>query len=334
MVDSFKLKRNFKIFTEYYSTGLFLGLIACLGFYMLYEDIMQGKSLFHTPFLVVGTPIFLLACYSIYFALSNFPSITISKTGIQFKTIFKSFSVPWEKIKSIHISRKRNMNIFLFAYEKEATVLLLKDGDYENIYLDYYKNSDELNRILTNIYDRETKKINLSQLKFSIPNSSKREYYNTNSETEVKTYKGPLFTLDKLTIWLFLLISFGTLAFSFKLYLIIGLFFKLGAYHFIYFQNYFIVSANFITARNSFLFWKKNVFKKSEIKELVFQSSVDKIPPSIRIILNDYSHHVFHYEPYFFSKNDWTEMALRLFNEGVQIRDEDLMLSDLYSNDS
>lgn len=252
--------------------------------------------------LSVGLMFYVIFCY-----LKNAPKIILNKEGIIFRNTFHI----WEDLESAKLTGKKRLAIS----SEECATLTFKNSSTIIIFDDFYSNISEIKLFIQNIVIDKKDEINISKQQINLSNV---EFESFNK------YKGyPLFSTHGFVIWLPLLYLLGASLYQLKLYpfktliacLIVSLFLMLV---FSWMLNYFEISKNFIKVKNHYYFWKKDIYRFTEIKEIIFEERYGKRPKSLQIITHDFKTN--RYYAGSLSDKTWLKLKTEMESKNIIIR--------------
>lgn len=94
--------------------------------------------------LFVAFGAFAFSIYSLYYFLTNLPTIEITAQKITIKTVFKSRDIEYNDIQSIGLMRKSPMSFMWITMPMESTSIMTKDFTETIIWDDYYRNISDI----------------------------------------------------------------------------------------------------------------------------------------------------------------------------------------------
>lgn len=249
-----------------------------------------------------------LTVYFNYSFIINSPKIILTKEGIHIKNIFYS----WKDLNQVKLTGKSS----LFFSPSECAFLSFNNFKTIKIHDDLYSNSSEMKCFIQDVVIDKKEK-------FEYPKTITNEI-NGDNEFFIP-YKGnPIFSFRGILMWGLIMFFIFLLFFSkknitIKIYMI---FIPLCIFWFLinaWLMCYFEISKNYFTVKNHYFFWKNDLYKVSNIKEIVFETQY-KQPNKLRIITNDFKYKV--YPAGSLTDKIWIEMKKELETKNVIVRNE------------
>ncbi|PVD50842.1 hypothetical protein DC498_17900 [Terrimonas sp.] len=309
-------------------------IIARRHFYKFYLSIIFGTLFFVTlaTFLLfiyiksVGKeqlmpsrilmPVFSIVCYffaayTLYRYIKNVPKIELNKNFIAFnKEVFALCD-----IKSVVFTGKRPFK-YLVDFPMEAATLTFNSGKTKYIFDEMYANSAEIKSFLKHqVIDKAA----FFPTIVPLPDSNIVE-----GDSYVIFRGEQLTSIRGLMLWgfivfiVYLLISVKSPNPSASFFIVSGF----AVFWFILFSyqmHYFKVSDNYFIVRNHNFFWKKKVYKISDIKEVTFETQ-SKMPYCLRIITKDFRNEL--YPASTLSDAMWLTLKEKLEGYNINVRNE------------
>ena len=84
-------------------------------------------------------------------------------------------------------------------------------------------------------------------------------------------------------------------------------------------MNYFKLSVNFLVVKNHNFFWKKDIYRLKDIREVVFETRA-KMPICLRVITNGYKDRLYPADTLY--RKTWFLLKADLESKNVKVRDE------------
>lgn len=84
-------------------------------------------------------------------------------------------------------------------------------------------------------------------------------------------------------------------------------------------MHYFKLSPNFMVVRNHNFFWKKDVYRLTDIREVVFETRT-KMPICLRVITNGYRDKLYAADTLY--RKTWLVLKAELESKNIQVRNE------------
>lgn len=296
-MESITSKRHF---LNFYGMLLFSLFFGTLGVLLLFIHNPDKKTI-----AIIGGVLFIIL--SIYLGRSyikSTPKITITNKDISFNN--KSFKI--EDIQRIKLKGKNN---FSFSYEKESVTIFFKSGEIKYIFDDMYSNISKMKLFLD-------KKINNSNI------ASIHKVTITLIDEHFNFYKGSFFwSLRGGTLIFFLCTALTSAFISFKTHnvgviLITGMFiFFCIIFHRVFY--YFGLNSDYFIIKNQMKFWKNDVYRIEDIKEIVFEKQ-GSAPHCLRLTLKDYT--TKKYTASTLSERKWNQLKNNLRKLRIKVRNE------------
>lgn len=298
-------------------TSLIFGFlfIITLGSIILFSsiDILQKEQPTAKEYFipVFGLMAYFLAFSMVYAHWKNSPKITIDKHNIKIGS--RTFYL--KDIKSITLTGKMPFR-FIIKIPMEGTAILFTDGTERVLFDDMYANSNEIKLFLEQVILKKQEFEPISTNKIN-----KNDIWLENEDT----FKGNQFTsLRGISLWG--LIGFFTfMLFSKWQTPPIGAFIFFSAFGIFWFilhswlMHYFGLTKDYLIIRNHNFIWKINIYRLTDIKEVVFETQ-GKQPNCMRIITNDFKNKL--YPAGTLRDKTWLELKSKLEEKGVPVRNE------------
>jgi hypothetical protein len=216
------------------------------------------------PGLAFAMALFPLAFYTVFRYFKNAPVIRIDSNSIAFNS--KSFLL--SDIREIELTGKQDFP-YLISYPMEAAKIQFNDGQTKFIFDDMYANAAELKYYLKQLVIDKKDFTLLQNFEIS-PSEAASEHY--------ETFKGnQFFSLRGLVLWgFFAIILYSLLTKRAGLkpqasFFIVSILLFWIALH-SWMMHFFEVSNNFFLVRNHIRFWKKKIYRLTDIKEVAFET--------------------------------------------------------------
>lgn len=321
------LKSEFSLKSFIIVLILFLIIFCCLGIPKIITTINQFKSNNSNDVTGIVIPLlFLFLMIYILFRFRNkFPQLIIDEKGISLKSFLNYESYLWNEIENIELSGKKQFGNF-FNTPIEAVTFELKNGKEKYLWIETYSNSSQIRIILdrakiilkSNSSDFKNLdfKIQTENLKSKIISTEQKEVFNNNyllSANGILFYGFIIFTLfmifqnPKTTIGNYdklLLISVVCLLFCAILSST---------------MNFFILTKSHLIIKNSVWYWKNDVYKFDNIKEIIIEMPF-RSPITLKITNNNYEIKI--YKASSLRTSTWKKLILTLENKKVNVRNE------------
>lgn len=259
------------------SYALILGSIAM-------EEFGRGENPFKT---LIGCLFCTSALiYFIYFFIIINPKVVIDREGLCVSNLFESRVISWSDIEYILLSGKQKQKALIISTYQEAITIKPKSGKSIFIWVDNYRNTQQLRIVLERAKNLLWAKKSIQNLDFDVP---KREKYNSNSiyNQVFKKFSGNfLYSFTSIQLLLGFIPIIIVTSREGLIYITIALFLILYALLGV-FTNYFKVSDDYLMVKNHLWFWRKHIYQLSDIQEVIFEEK-RKAPISLTIITKDF----------------------------------------------
>ncbi|SDE46361.1 hypothetical protein SAMN05216464_106235 [Mucilaginibacter pineti] len=259
--------------------------------------------------LFMGSAYVLTGIYLIYQSYMVMPSFTVDLSGI---TLRGRRRFLWTDLAHIELSGKRPG--IKFTGITEGMKIQFIGGPDIYLYDDLYTNIAPVKRFIARhvIGQDEIPEYELHRPDLSDVVNEKFVYYKS---AQFLNHRG-------IIIWLslFLLLYLGIInhfQVGWLLFIVLGWICFRGISGTMY---YFGVSDNYLIVKNHNLFWKKELFKLTEIKEAVFEMPGNKRPNPLRIITKDFKSNV--YKAGKLWDKNWRALKKALESKGVHVRNQ------------
>lgn len=231
------------------------------------------------------------------------------------KISFGKSDYRWENVKEIMLTGKKSFGFF--NSQIEATTITFEDNSRRYIFDDIFSNGWEIKSFIKNvIVDKNENKAPIENVILE-KDIQKEIFY---------TYAGnPIFSFRGIMMWsliiFFLYLGFSSgekMSLSKKLYVFIPIslfWFLANAYS----TDYFEVSKNYLVVKNHYFFWKKNIFRLTDIEEVVFET-YSKQANILRVITKDFKRKL--YRAGTLKDSTWLELKHDLEKKNIIVRNE------------
>jgi hypothetical protein len=253
----------------------------------------------------------IVICISIYFIYKYFKNVPVIKIDDRYIS-FNRASFLLADIVDVHLTGKRNFP-FVGNFLMEAAMIQFNNGDTRLIYAGMYENSWELRSYLQQVVI--DKKAFIVQPEPAIQQAElDGELFNT--------YKGIQFlTMQGIILWvcvvffLFLALKSGKM----PVYIFVALFLSFMFYILSRQMHYFKLSPKYLVVKNHNFFWKRDVYRLANIREVVFEAG-GKMPISLRVITNEYKDQLYSADT--LTRKSWRALKADLESKNVKVRNE------------
>ena len=290
----------FGMFLFYFLMGAMI-----LGIYVndYHSDHFQTKEY---GLLVMLAAIVFGCIYTVYKLLKSTPSITITDEYI----ILSGTAFYWDQLENVSISGK---NASFLGDKREGVALKFKNQTEQRLIDSRYANIAEIKQFIQHqIIEKE-----------SIPALVEPIDQSEIENQQFVIYKGIQFiNFRAIIMWLFIVpIAISLISNYNKPGIVI--FLLLTAYFLVkiisWYLYYFEVSDNYLVVRNHNLFWRKDIYRLSDIGEIVFEMP-NKMPGCMRVITKDFNGKL--YRAATLSNKKWNALKDDLERKKIPIRDE------------
>jgi hypothetical protein len=305
------------------AVGIF-GFMGTLSIFKVINDLENGIPFTKTMFIVplIFCP---FSIYIIYYLLTYFPSISIDKNGIEISTIFRTKNYSWSEIKEIKLTGKQPHRFLFISMPVEATTILLNNNSEIYLWADYYRNKSDLRVILNraNKILRDNKK--MATLDFNISRPDYTAYYQGDYEgkefngNHLYTVNGVLFYAWFAFIGYLIYIKSAQFSFSYVAAIVLPLVAFSIPGLLSYQMHYFIVTNKFLVVKNTFWFWRNDIYMLSDIREVVIETP-HRLSTSLRVITNDFREKL--YPAGSLSDKTWKELIRQINSDKIEVRNE------------
>jgi len=295
------------VFTVVMLTG-----IAFLSIGAAYEDDSLLKIIFAVIFsIIISTFLY----YFVKLSFDDSPIIKLDKDKISFDGLAYSLR---EIDKIEYTGKHRTEKHFLRINYGEGARIYFKDGTTRTILDNTYSNTHEIK-----LYLKET----VGKGGQTSTQKAKAEE-NLKNSTQFQEYKGYQF-LSFSGVYILLIVGPAIYALLFKIEKLVMpnfLFFTIAILLWTilcsYFLHYFRLSANHLVIKNHNLFWKKDTYNLSDIKEVVFEASISARfgATGLRLITKDLKSKL--YQADSLSNKKWLKLKSDLEKHGIRVRNE------------
>lgn len=305
-------KRSLKYLLISAISILFIFALATVMLFIFRNEVVE-KGIKNKTYLLILSAIlaFALGINLVYTYLKYSRKIIVDKEKISFNGQYYE----WKNIKEITLTGKKSFGILNSPLE--ATTITFLDNSRHFIFDDIYSNGAEIKAYIKNvIIDKKTDLISIENI-ITEKDIQNEMFYN---------YSGnPVFSFRGIMMWGFIIfilyLTFSTggkISFSKKLIVFIPVcivWFLINAYS----MNYFQVSKNFLVIKNHYFFWKKNIFKLTDIEELVIETQ-PKQANMLRVITKDFKRKL--YRAGTLKDSTWHDLKDDLEKKNVIVRNE------------
>lgn len=298
-------------------TGFYLPIIGGIAFYLglgialiiiFLKHTGQGITRPNEIFLPVFSPaLVLMAIYTVYRYWKNTPIVTVTNDHIWFNS--EGFLL--SDIQKIEFTGKRGFS-YIVQFPMEALTLYFPDGKPRQIFDYGYHNYWVLKQYLEQVVIKKQGFVVQRCLPVDEAEAMV-ENFDTFRNSLFLSFRGILF-LCLMGIFLFVL-SKG------KIDAIVPVFFLFVFWFAITFwqMHYLKVSDRFLMVNNHILFWKRKIYRLSEIREVVFETH-GKMPNCLRVITKDFRTIV--YPAASLRDATWLALKDKLESHQIQVRNE------------
>lgn len=257
---------------------------------------------------VFGAIVVCISVYFIYKYFKNVPVIKIDDRNISFnKTSFLLADIA-----DIQLTGKHNFP-FVGTFLMEAAMIQFNNGQTRLIYAQMYENSWQLRSYLQQVI--------IDKKAFTIQPQSAIQQAELDVE-HFNSYKGvQLLTMQGIILWvcvaffLFLALKAGMV----PVYIFVAIFLSIIFYNLSWQMHYFKLSAGFLVVKNHNFFWKKDIYRLADIREVVLETRT-KMPICLRVITNEYKDKLYPADTLY--RKTWFLLKADLESKNIKVRDE------------
>ena len=272
-------------------------------------DFIKPKNYFMPVF---GLLLYIMAFYTILKYLKNAPIISMDQNVIKFGSA-EIYNVT--DIQEVVLTGKNPFK-FIFNFPMEGTLIRFKDGTTKYFFDDMYSNTWELKLFLEQVVIKKKDFVYIENYRID-PSELRYE--------QVNYFKGNQFTCLRGALCWGIIMFFIYLILSRDKIPPVGvliLFGFLGTALFVFnswLMNFFGLSEDYFIIKNHNFIWKENIYRLTDIKEIVFETR-DKMPNCLRIITKDFRNKL--YPAATLRDKTWLELKRALEKEGIKVRNE------------
>ena len=253
----------------------------------------------------------IVICMSIYFIYKYFKNVPVIKIDDRYIS-FNKTSFLLDDIVEIQLTGKHNFP-FLGAFLVEAAMIQFNNGQTRLIYARMYENSWEIRSYLQQVI--------IDKKAFKVQPEPAIQQAELDAEL-FNTYKGiQLLTIQGIILWvcvvflLFLALKAGMM----PVYICVAIFLSFLFYNLSWQMHYFKLSPNFLVVKNHNFFWKRNVYRLADIREVVIETRT-KMPISLRVITNGYRDKLYPADT--LTRKTWHILKADLESKNIKVRNE------------
>lgn len=259
--------------------------------------------------LVIGCLCFVGAIYTVIQFFKNAPVITVDQDEIT----FNGAVYLWSEIARISLTGKQPFT-YILNYQKDGAKLTFKDGTVKYFFDDMYSNTWQVKSFIQQVIINKA-----AVAEIEAPETDEKELQYENFET----FKGRvLLSFEGMFLWgMIVVVAFMVLKKwdrqkTFSL-IVTGLFIL---FWFVFSScrlNYFELSDKHLVVKNHNFFWKKKIFRISDIREISFEAP-GRLPNSMRVITKDFRNKL--YPAGTLRKSMWLDLKNKLEIRGIIVK--------------
>lgn len=290
---------------------IFFGAMGTFMIYIFFQKWSSNEVETKTYLMpIFGLFVYFIAYNFIKSYIKRSPKIVVDNE----KIIINKKLYYWKDIQNIRLTGKKGFGFF--NYQMEVATLNFNNKT-ELIFDDMYSNSWEIKSFIQQIVIEKKDNFEINSQNINPKEIEKENFYE---------FKGnPIFSFRGLMMWG--LIGFFTYLLIFtegkiskfdqmKFLIPFCIFwFFLNAYS----MNYFEISKNFFIVKNHYFFWKKKIYRITDIEEIVYETQ-QKQSNILRVITNDFKRGL--YPAGTLKDSKWIEMKEELEKKKVKVRNE------------
>jgi hypothetical protein len=291
---------------------IFFGAIGTFMIYLFYikwtKNELENKTYLMPVF---GVLVYFIAYNFVKNYIKRSPKIVVDNE----KIIIKRNTYYWKDLQNVKLTGKKGFGFF--NYQMEVATLNFTDKKTEFIFDDMYSNSWEIKSFIQQIVIQKKNTFEIRPQNINPKEIEKETFYK---------FKGnPVFSFRGLMMWgligffaYLIIFTNGKLSKfdQMKFFIPFSLFwFLLNAYS----MNYFEISKNFFIVKNHYFFWKKKIYRISDIEEIVYETQ-QKQSNILRVITTDFKRGL--YPAGTLKDSNWIEMKEELEKKKIKVRNE------------
>ncbi|MFN3666825.1 MAG: hypothetical protein ACK4S0_11730 [Sediminibacterium sp.] len=259
--------------------------------------------------LLLSIVIFAAAVYTIFKYFRNTPTITLTETQI----LFNNSGYSLDSITHLVFTGKQSFS-YIGSPKMEAIAITFSDLETRYIFDDMYSNLWQIKLILK---QRIIDKIESPTL----PLQHNDTHFITDTDF-FDTYKGSLaFSLRGISLFTIIILALGGMLSKPIPEILLTMTFLIIFWTYVHAQllYFFDVSEKFLVIKNYIFFWRKKVFRITDIKEVVYETQ-GRMPYCLRVITKDYKSKL--YPAGTLNNPDWKSLKSQLESYNIIVRDE------------
>lgn len=283
----------------------FMTLMSSLIFFGNYGTAQFTPSFYGLIFMAAVE--FAGAIYTLQRFFKLAPTIELTNEYVR----FYSTLCYWSDVEKIELHGKRP---YIFFTTKEGTSIVFKSGA-KRVFLDgFYSNTGEIKRFIQDIVIDKKTFVSAAIDSPGVEEAS-GENFTTYIGAQLYNYRGiALWLIEIVMIYIVLLNRASHVSLVFC-----AIIMPLSLLGFSRFMNYFELSDRFLLVRKHNLVWRKQLYRLSDIKEVVFEQP-EKMPVCLRVITNDFESK--QYPAGTLWNKDWRALRKALTERNVSVRNE------------
>lgn len=299
----------------YLGLGILLMMLCGLGFLMVYMFVglySEGKlKASDYVILLLGLTLLWMAFYTTRQFFKASPKITVDETSI----LFPGEKYKLADIKKIKLTGKVPFKL-LFNIPTEGISLTFKDGTQKYLYDGMYANTWQIKLFLEKVV---IKKQDWQESSISKVDSKllKHEHIDIFKGTQLTSLRGlSLWGIIGFFVYLPILHEPSPTTEGVIFFVVFSvLWFLYGSW----LMHYFGLSKEYFIVRNHNLLWRKQIYRYTDIKEVVFETQL-RMPHCLRVTTKDYRNKL--YPAGTLRDKTWMALMRELGRKGVKVRNE------------
>lgn len=292
-----------------FSTLFFVGLATALVFIYNEPDTGRNEKKMPELMLLFSIALFGAAIYTIYRYIRNTPTITLTDTQI----FFNNSGYALDSITQLVFTGKQSFS-YIGSFKMEAIAITFSDVDTKYIFDDMYSNLWQIKLILKQRLIDKTESPALPLQHTDSPIITDTDFFDT--------YKGSLvFSLRGISLFTIVLLALGGMLSKPIPEILLTMTFLIIFWTYLHSKllYFFDLSEKFLVINNHLFFWRKKVFRLTDIKEVVYETQ-GRMPNCLRVITKDFKTKL--YPAGTLNNADWRALKNQLELYNIIVRDE------------
>lgn len=325
MKEQLKSKRNILLTSLILIVvvGIF-GFLGTLSIFKVVGDLKNGIPITKTIF-AVPLIFYPFLFYTVYYLLNYFPSLKIDIQGIKISTIFRTSKYSWTEIKGIKLTGKQNHKFLFATTPMEAATIQLIGNSQIYLWMDYYRNRSDIRIVLDRANNILQGNRQFTELDFNIVKYKRTDQYVYSDNA--KEFNGNhllsangIFFYGWLIFISFVVFSRPQVILS-NYGAVISLSFVTLVFTIVlsYQMHNFKITDHHLIVRNTFWFWRKDIYPLEEIREIVIEPP-GRLSTSLRVITKDFHDKL--YPAGSLHRETWKRLIEQFLSDKIKVRDE------------